>query len=379
MRWINRIIFIVSLFLCGITAITVNSRPAVESFELVQTQVRMAIGTSQDLDFKVNPNKIVVYTDDLVWSSSNTSVVTVSEGFIEAVGVGRATITARLGRFKQDCSVEVLPIDVQTVSLDSEYSIIHPAETMQMLVGFTPSDATYKDVVWTSSDPLVATISETGLVTGVAGGQTTITVTAHNGIHTTKVVTVQDVIEVENFEIDINTSNQYGLTMGSYELTAVPCPSNADVGIITWTSSNSEVITVDSTGRVTVKKDGSATITAELDDGKTATIYLSVPRVEASIISISSSVPANSMRVVELRVGQTTQLSVSFFAMPGDPKPTTRDIIWSSDYEACVSVDENGLVTALAEPSYPISIRITATVAGVPGVTAMISISVVDN
>lgn len=377
MRVLNKILFAISLLLSGIASIYVYNNPAVEKFEISKTQLQMTINSSVNLTYNIQPDSAKIKKYEIDWVSSNKSVAVVKDGKIEAVGVGKAVVTVTYKDFKQKCEIEVLPINVNSVSINSEYTIIHPGETMQMSVSYFPADATYKDVVWESSNSSVATISRSGIVTGVGEGQTTITVTAHNGVKNTKVIKVKKVVDVQSIELSIDALNKDALTVRTYKLKYNPVPANADVGEITWSSSNSEIISVDESGYAMVKKDGSVNITARTQNGKIANISLNVPRVEADMVTIKSSISSNMFKMIELRVGQTTQLIANVFCY-GNAVPTTRDVVWVSEYENWLTVDQNGLVTAVAAPSSPLVIPITVNVVGVSNVKATIMIVIVD-
>ena len=140
-------------------------------------------------------------------------------------------------------------------------------------------DATDKTVTWSSSDDSVASV-ENGVVTAKKSGTATITVTATNGTEDTaddKTDTIT--ITVTNPATGISL-NKYTLelTEGENEtLTANVTPTDAD-GSVAWSSNNTSVATVDSTGKVTAVKVGTATITATTSNGKTATCAVTVKK-----------------------------------------------------------------------------------------------------
>ncbi|MBQ1168793.1 MAG: Ig-like domain-containing protein, partial [Bacteroidales bacterium] len=74
-----------------------------------------------------------------------------------------------------------LPAAVTGVSLDAEELTLLPGEAMPLTATVTPADATDKSVSWSSSNTYVATVSSEGLVTAVAPGIATITVTTEDG------------------------------------------------------------------------------------------------------------------------------------------------------------------------------------------------------
>lgn len=118
------------------------------------------------------------------WKSSAPGVATVADGLVTAVAEGSATITASVGSLSAVCTVTVLHVDVPEPVVEVE-SITLSAEELKLTVGesaaltatVNPSNATDQTLVWSSSDPGVATVSG-GTVTAVGLGSATITVTA---------------------------------------------------------------------------------------------------------------------------------------------------------------------------------------------------------
>ena len=152
---------------------------AVSSVSLNQTSITLAVGGTVSLSATVSPSNA---TDkEVTWSSSNTSVATVSNGVVKAVGEGSANITASAGGKSAVCQVTVNPvrIPVTGISLDLKEASIYVGETLTLVATVSPADATDKSVAWTSDDPKVATVDPKGVVTAVAPG--TCTITAQSG------------------------------------------------------------------------------------------------------------------------------------------------------------------------------------------------------
>ena len=154
---------------------------------------------------------------------------------------------------------------------------INIGETVQLVETVSPSNATNKNVTWTSSDTSIATVSSNGLVTGIKAGSATITVTTVDGGKTaTCNIKVQStVVSVTGVSLNINnTTINVG---GTVQLVATVSPSNATNKNVTWTSSDTSIATVSSNGLVTGIKAGSATITVTtVDGGKTANSSITV-------------------------------------------------------------------------------------------------------
>ena len=122
----------------------------------------------------------------VTWESDNIGAVTVVDGVISIVGEGTATITAKAnGSDPEDVktatvTVNVTPVNVASVEILEEM-ILHPGDTAELAATILPDNATDKSVSWASSNNAVATVNNEGLVTAVAVGQATITVTTTDG------------------------------------------------------------------------------------------------------------------------------------------------------------------------------------------------------
>lgn len=127
---------------------------------------------------------------EVTWATSDAEVATVSEsGLVTGVKAGKATISVKVGDETKD-SVEITVKPV-TVAIDgSETAELYVTRTVQLTVTKAPADAA---ITWTSSDDEVATVSENGLVTGVKGGEATITATSGNASDSIT-VTVKDTV-----------------------------------------------------------------------------------------------------------------------------------------------------------------------------------------
>lgn len=118
------------------------------------------------------------------WSSNDTSIATVnSDGVVTGVNPGTTTITARTadGGFSDTCRVTVNPVSVTGVTLNSQNVTITQGNTEQLNATVAPSNASNKNVSWSSNNTGVATVSSSGLVAAVAPGNAIITVTTEDG------------------------------------------------------------------------------------------------------------------------------------------------------------------------------------------------------
>ena len=108
---------------------------------------------------------------NIVWTSSNEEVATVYYGVVTAKAVGSATITATSGKVSAECVVFVSGTDGATLRITPPTVSLRPGDTYQFSYGNTYD----LELTWSSSDVSIATITQEGLVTAVAPGNATIT------------------------------------------------------------------------------------------------------------------------------------------------------------------------------------------------------------
>jgi uncharacterized protein YjdB len=168
-----------------------------------------------------------------------------------------------------------VPVTGVTVSPTS--ATLNVGATQQLTATVAPSNATNKNVSWSSSNTAVATVNSSGVVSGVAAGNATVTVTTQDGNKTaTSAITVSS-INVPVSGVSVSPTSATIATGSTQQLTVTVAPSNATNKNVSWTSSNTSVATVTSSGLVSGVAVGSATITVTTQDGgKTATSAITV-------------------------------------------------------------------------------------------------------
>ena len=151
---------------------------------LNKTSTTLTVGNTETLTATVEPanatNKAVT------WSSDNSGVATVSNGVVTAVTPGTATITVTAqgdSTKSASCTVTVTAaaVPVTGVTLNKTSTSLYVGGTETLTATVEPSDATNKNVTWSSDDTSVATVDASGLVTAVARGTAVITATAADG------------------------------------------------------------------------------------------------------------------------------------------------------------------------------------------------------
>ncbi|WP_162174166.1 Ig-like domain-containing protein, partial [Clostridium akagii] len=230
--------------------------------------------------------------------------------------------------------------NVASVALNKPTDTLTVASTDTLTATVSPSIATNKAVTWTTSDSKVVAVDNTGKVTAVSAGTATITATTIDGSKTSScIVTVNNpVVNVSSVSLNKTTDT---LTVGSTDtLSAIVAPSNATSKAVTWASSNTNVVAVDTTGIVTAVSAGTATITVTSADGNetsTCTVNVNNPVVNVSSVVLNKTTDT-------LIVGRTDTLSVAV----GPSDATNKAVTWISSDNAVATVDNTGKITAVS-------------------------------
>ena len=255
----------------GMTS-TAASKKKVKKIKLNKTSITIYVGETYKLKATVSPSN--ASNKKVTWSSSNKKVATVSSsGKITAKKAGKVTITVKAkdgsGK-KATCKVTVKkPTKVSKIKLSKTSVKLTVGKTTTVKATVSPSKATNKSVSWTSSNKSVATVSSKGKITAKKAGTATITCKAKDGsgkkAKVKVTVTKKKTVKVTSVDLDRNSMS---LTPGkTYTLSYDISPSNATNKDVTWKSSDTDVATVTSSGKVTAVSVGSAVITATAKDG----------------------------------------------------------------------------------------------------------------
>jgi len=305
--------------------------------ELDQTKLTLGVGKKAKLIVTIKPEN--ARDKSVVWSSSNTNVVTVDEdGNVKAIKAGTATITVTTkdGKYKAEAEVTVSAdvVNVKGISLDKTTLNLKVNETSTLKATIKPNDATNKGLTWSSSDSNVASVDNNGKVIAKAAGTATITVTTKDGNHKATCKVTVTSVKVTGITLD---KTSFEINVGSETtLKATVKPSDATNKSVTWSSSDPSVASVDEGGKVTAKKAGTATITVTTKDGSyKAECTVTVTNVSVTGVSLNKS-------SMSLYIDEEYTLTATV-----DPSnATNKDVTWSSNDSSVASVDENGKVTA---------------------------------
>lgn len=204
------------------------------------------IGDTQQLTATILPED--AFDKSLKWSSSDESVATVDEnGTVTAVKGGTAVITATSadGNVTGSCTVTVKQ-HAEGISLDKTEAEMLKGESLTLVATVMPEEATNKNVVWSSSDENVASVTK-GVVYAKKTGSVTITAMTEDGGYTAKcAITVRQHVTKASLslhELTINVGEKK-------ELCADVTPTGATNKTLLWSCSDETVAAVDANGTV---------------------------------------------------------------------------------------------------------------------------------
>jgi uncharacterized protein YjdB len=350
----------------GQAAVTV---PAVtlQSIAVTATSLTIAIGSTQQ--FKAtgtySDSSTKDITNSVTWSSDNTAAATVSSsGLATGVAAGSVNIIATSGGIHGQAAVTVPAATLQSIAVTATSLTIAIGSTQQFKATGTYSDSSTKDitssVTWSSDNTAAATVSSSGLATGVAAGSANVIATS-GSIHgqaavTVPAATLQSIaVTATSLTIAIGSTQQFKAT-GTYSDS-----STKDItAAVTWSSDNTAAATVSSSGLATGVAAGSADIIATgaaVNGQATVTVP---PSLQSIAVASSGS--------LTIAIGGTQQLTATGTYSDSSTKDLTSSLTWSSDNTAAATVSSSGLVTAVAQGSADI-IATSGTVHGQATVT----------
>lgn len=294
--------------------------------------INIAVG--EEFEVTATPNPTTSTETKFTWTSKDTSIATVNNGKVTGVSAGSTIILVKTKSGEVVYLYVTVYDKAKGMTLNYSDKTVAKGKTFTLKPIFTPSNVSNKKVTWKSLKTSVATISDKGKVKGIRGGSAIITAVSDDGgyMATCLVTVVQPVSKVK-----LNYSS-YKLGIGkTVGLKATVTSNSSSNSKVKWTSSNTSVASVSSSGKVKGKKLGTCTITARATDGsgKKATCKI---RVVRQVSSISLNKP-----VLTLTVSQTKKLT----AKVSPSNATYKTVKWTSSNKDVAVVDTKGNVTGL--------------------------------
>ena len=206
--------------------------------------------------------------DYITWSSSNTSVATVKGGVVTGEGPGKTNIFLKADGKTLKMMVTVKKVSASTAYIIPPDSDVYVRDVLYMKVKLEPANTTDSIASWSSTNTMVAKVNKYGRVEMLKHGETTIIVKTKQGLRLQCPITVNKV-DVTDVVIDRDASPsapEYGTAGFTMSYSSHVLPQNASYPGLRWTSSNSSVASVSSSGKISCKKPGTVTIRARSVD-----------------------------------------------------------------------------------------------------------------
>jgi uncharacterized protein YjdB len=341
----------------------------VATVEVTPAAPAIFVGATQQLAATLRGSDGTVLTGRQVsWTSSAPTIASVNgSGVVYGAGAGQATITATAEGISGSATVTVTVAPVATVEVTPPTASVAVGATQQLTVVLKAADGTVltgRTVTWTSSQASVASVSNSGLVTGqAAGGPVTITATSEGKSDTAAITVFAPVATVT-----VAPATAAMFVGATQQFTATLRASNGNVltgRTVTWSSTAPSVASVNSsTGLATANAVGQASIIAT-SEGKADTALVTVTLKPVQTVEVT---PTSST----IAVGATQQLTATLKASDGTVL-TGRTVTWASSSPAVASVGSStGLVSGVAAGG---PVTITATSEGKNG-TASVTVFV---
>ncbi len=301
-------------------------------------------GTTQDL------------TSQASWQSSNPAAIGInSAGLANAAGTGLVTITANYsGLSAVTGTVQATPATLVSLAITPQSASLATGTTTQFTATGTFSDGSTQDltsqVVWSSTMPTMLSIDATGLAQGGGLGPTQISATLDGTTASTQTVQVTPAALV-TISITPSTANlAKGTTQQFNAIGTFSDGSTQDLtSSVSWSSNDTDVLSIDANGLATGLGTGSAQISAS-----SMQITSSLPAVQvtpATLVSIALSPNAAS-----IALGTTVQFTATGTFSDGSTQMLSSGVNWGSSDGTVVSIGNGGLASGVGIGSAQISV-----------------------
>ena len=301
--------------------VTVMKAPTAVSLEAKT----MALGVKESV--KLKPSIASDAHTSYTWTVKNKKIATVSaDGKLTGVKAGKTTVTVKTHNGKKATMTVNVMAAPGSITLSGKSRKLTVGDAIMLMP--TLPRKTASRITWSSSKKSVASVDASGVVRALKKGTVKITAKTFNGKKAVCTVKVGEGASYLAFDVD-------ALSVGVKEKVTLKPQVNEGAKVkYSWTTGNKKVATVSQKGVVTGVKAGSTDITVKTQNGLTAT-------VKVTVLAAPSKVTLNKGKAT-LPENQTLQLKATL------PNKTASQIKWSTSDKKVATVDETGLVTAVA-------------------------------
>lgn len=313
-------------------SITIYVKDANEITMIIMPKDKVNLKVGQE--YKVEPiiSPDTVKNASLIWSSSNSEIVTIDNGVIKAKSPGYSKVSVKSNNNITayiDINVIREVIEPESILLNKTNLDLYIGSDELLAYSIMPVETTENKITWTSTNEKVVTVIN-GKIKAIGIGNASIIVKTSNGKSNTCNVNVKPI------PVNSVTLNNHTLTLGitqTAKLTAAVLPINATNKEITWSSSNPNVATVDSSGNITAKKIGNAVITVKTSNNKTEQCTIIVSSIDVKNVKLNTN-------AISLYIGQDYTLIATILPT----NATNKTIKWTSSDERIVKVIDGKII-----------------------------------
>ncbi|MDH5517052.1 MAG: Ig-like domain-containing protein [Gammaproteobacteria bacterium] len=343
---------------CGSSGSSGPSAPSLDSISISPATISIANGTTVNLQASANysDQSTADITADVSWQSANTAIADISsDGLLSAHSEGVTDISASFDGVSTTISITITSASLVSIETSPAAVTVAKGNSVALVATGSYSDQTTQnisnDVSWVSSDPSLAAVNATGLVTANNPGQLNISASI-GSISSSSAVTVTAAALVSISVTPGSAALAKGRNVALQATALYSDQTTQDVsGQVSWQSSNSLIAGVSAAGLVSAVNLGSSSISASLGSISGAAT-VTVTAAELDLISVTPGKPT---------IANGT--SVSLIATGVYSDKTTRDITaevsWLSSVPTIAAVT-SGVVTAIAAGDVVISASLGA-------------------
>jgi hypothetical protein len=354
-----------------------NVVPSLVSIQLNPQSPTIAAGTTQPFTATgtFSDGSTQDLTTSVSWNSSLLSVATIAaSGLANGIAAGQSTVTATAGSVSASTLLTVNPATLNAITVSPTNPIIAAGTTQAFTATGLFSDGSTQNltasVTWGSLTSSVAAINSSGLATGLAPGQSTITASL-GSVSNSAILTVTAAVLTG---IVVNPSNPSLLVGNTQQFTATGTYSDSSTqdltSAATWNSSNPSVASV-SAGLAAGWTVGTTTVSATFNSvsGSTALTVTVTPPVLQSI----SVTPANP----SVAIGQNRQFIATGQYSDGSTQDLSSFVSWSSSQPSLAGITTAGLASGLSGGSTAITATLgTVTASATLNVNSLALVSI---
>lgn len=315
-------------------------------FSLKQPNNELKIGDEFRLSYEFVPG---ISTDAITWRSDNENVARVDKnGKVTAVGQGTCTVTA-VTASGMEASVKVTcVVPAEAITLSHETRSVYQGKEFNLTAEYTPSQSKEK-IVWTSSDPKVASVNSKGKVTGVSFG--TATIYANTASGAAAYCNVYVIAKAEMLTLDVKKLTINADTEHKINAMILPSYSPETTEKCVWSSTNEKVAVVNENGLVSAVGVGTCIINCKIDGELISKCQVTVrqPAESAEIVADKTDIYIGDVLVLKAKL---------------TPENTTDNVEWSSDNADVAYVTSKGSVKAKSRGTANITLKVTNEVSG---------------